>query len=248
MFWQDLISLWRDMLILKTTKKASMYLDLTDHEAQEMRRVADRFRKETLLYHCKLLEDALFAMQKANSVKRIVAEMTLVRLCDESLDMSPEAILSRIACLEEQMITGRPIAAKTEAVKTVEAAPLKEEAEPKPTPKATPSTKGTEKRVLHPVRNWMEVVERVSRSAPMTASFVKASRAFTTEDAKVIVRFDNDFAMRMMEQDEARDRLRAAVSAILRREVGDRELIFEASGRSEDRSLIDEIIESTEEF
>ena len=246
-FWQDLISIWRDMLILKTTKKATEYLDLTDHEAEELRAVTDLFRKETLLYHCKLLEDALFAMQKANSVKRIVAEMTLVRLCDASLDASPEAMLSRIACLEEQMITGRPAVAPQAPKSTPSAAEVKE-----PAPVATavsvtaPPTVNGEKRILRPIRNWMEVVERVSRSAPMAASFVKASRAFTTEDERVVVRFDNDFAMRMMEQDEARDRLRAAVSAVLRREVGDRALIFETVGKTDNRSVIDEIIEAAD--
>ena len=250
-FWQDLISVWRDMLILKTTKKASEYLDLTDHETEELRAVAEKFRKETLLYHCKLLEEALFAMQKANSVKRIVAEMTLVRLCDASLDASAEAMLSRIACLEEQMITGRPsIAPQGESV----AAPTPKKHEEKPevvkkeVSQADPVAPGAEKRVLRPIRNWMEVVERVSRSAPMAASFVKASRAFTTEDERVIVRFDNDFAMRMMEQDEARDRLRAAVSTVLRHEVGDRALIFETVGKGETRSVIDEIIEASEDI
>ncbi|MBE6589580.1 MAG: DNA polymerase III subunit gamma/tau [Ruminococcaceae bacterium] len=249
-FWQDLISLWRDMLILKTSARAANYLDLTDHEAEEMRRVADRFRKETLLYHCKLLEEALFAMQKANAVKRIVAEMTLVRLCDASLDSSPEAMLSRIASIEEQLVTGRPA---TVPVKEADRAPLEvpdikqaAQSAPKTKAEALPKRSG-DKRVLHPIRSWMEVVERVSRSAPMVASFVKASRAFTTEDSRVIVRFDNDFAMRMMEQDASRDRLRAAVSAVLRREVGDRELIFEVVGKAADRSVIDEIIEASED-
>jgi hypothetical protein len=93
----------------------------------------------------------------------------------------------------------------------------------------------------------MEVVERISRSAPMVASFVKASRAFTTEDDKVIVRFDNEFAMRMMEQDDSRDLLRASVSAILRREVGDRALTFEVLGKSAERNVIDEILDASEE-
>ena len=113
-FWQDLISLYRDMLVVKTTKNAASYLDLTDHEAERLFAVAARFSKETLVYHCKLLEDALFALQKSNAVKRVIAEMTLVRLCDAALDTSPEAMLSRIAQLEEQMLTGqltRPAAA-----------------------------------------------------------------------------------------------------------------------------------------
>ena len=73
---------------------------------------------------------------------------------------------------------------------------------------------------------------------------LKTSRAFETEDSCVIVRFDNDFALRMMEQGDARDKLRAAVSSVLRREVGDRALIFEVAGKNDDRSVIDEIIDA----
>ena len=92
----------------------------------------------------------------------------------------------------------------------------------------------------------MEVVERISRSDPMRASFVKSSRAYEIEDGKVIVRFGDAFSMQMMEQGEARDRLRTAVSAILKRDVGDRELIFEVAEKRADASVIDEIIEATE--
>lgn len=269
-FWQDLISVWRDMLIVKTTKNASTYLDLTDHESAQMQEVAEKFNKETLVYHCKLLEDALFAMQKSNAVKRVVAEMTLVRMCDAALDTSPEAMLSRIAMLEEQLATGSlsaPVKAPVPTPSEGTPAPTPTQTVPTPTPKqqesaptpppvrevpvvsAAPApvmSTPTEKRILHPIRNWMEVVERISRSAPMTASFVKSSRAFATEDGKVIVRFENPFAMQMMEQGDARDRLRAAISAVLRREVGDRMLLMEVAGAKEAHSVIDEIIEAAD--
>ena len=81
----------------------------------------------------------------------------------------------------------------------------------------------------------------------MTASFVKSSRAFTTEEGNVIVRFDNVFAMHMMEKDKERDHLRAALSAVLRREVGDRDLIFEVMGKREAGSPIDEILDAMED-
>ncbi len=244
-FWQDLVALYRDMLVIKTTKNASAYLDLTDHEAAQLREAAGRFRKETLMYHCKLLEDALFAMQKANAVKRIVAEMTLVRMCDEALDASPEAMLSRIALLEEQVITGRFRAEKAEIPEHAA------KAEEKPTAPKIATTVApaptSEKRVLRRLSNWMEVVERVGRSAPMDASFVKASQAFLQEDGSVLVRFDNPFSLNMMEKDDSRDRLRAALSTVLRREVGDRMLLMEIAPRTEEASVIDEIIEASED-
>ena len=89
-FWQDLITLYRDMLVLRTTANAARYLDLTDSEAAQLGALAGAFPKATLLAHCKLLEDAFFAMQKANAVRRMVAELTLIRMCDSTLSTSAD--------------------------------------------------------------------------------------------------------------------------------------------------------------
>ncbi len=257
-FWQDLIAVYRDLLVIKTTSSAASYLDLTDSETKQMNETVARFSKEQLLYHCGLLEDAFFAMQKANAVKRLVAELTLVRMCDAALDTSSESILSRISRLEDRMIAGFPIAAPAAVLENndgqAQAAALKKSTASDPmtppakAPKAETVDPAQEKRILRPIRAWMEVVERISRSEPMLASFVKTTRAFTAEDSKVIVRFENEFSLRMLEQSGAKDRLRSAVSAVLRREVGDRELIFEVVGRREANAPIDEIIEAIEDL
>ena len=105
-FWQDLISIYRDMLVIKTTENATRYLDLTDMEFADLTAFTTSFSRATLLAHCRLLEDALFAMQGANAVKRIVAELTLVRMCDPKLDTSPESLLARVAKLEDSVATG----------------------------------------------------------------------------------------------------------------------------------------------
>ena len=249
-FLQDLIAVYRDMLVIKTTKNAVSYLDLTDHEMMQLKEAADRFRKETLLFHCKLLEDAFFATQKNNSVKRVVVEMTLVRMCDEALDTSSEAMLSRIAQLEEQIAVGKMtmIPTKSMSIEHVvpPSTPLSEQT--KSADKVVSATASQNKRVLRRMQNWMEVVERIGRSAPMEAGFIKAAHAFTQEDGTVVIRFDNGFSKDMMEKDESRDRLRAALSAVLRREVGDRMLVMEVLGNANDKpSVIDEIIEASEE-
>ncbi len=107
-FWQELIGYYRDMLVTKTTRAPERYLDLTDAEKSILETLSSRMTKETLLYHIGLLEDALFAMQRAHAVKRTVAEITLVRLCDPALDTSTESILARLARLEEQLVAGIP--------------------------------------------------------------------------------------------------------------------------------------------
>ena len=132
-FWQELISYYRDMLVTKTVSDPSRYLDLTDSEKLALTTVSARFTKETLLFHIGLLEDALFAMQKSYAVKRTVCEITLVRLCDPALDSSVESILTRLSRVEEQVVAGIPTAAP--AAQTVPtAAPAPAESAPVATP------------------------------------------------------------------------------------------------------------------
>ena len=118
-FWQDLIGLYREMLVLRTAKDAAAYLDLTDSELAAMQEVAKPFKSSTLLYHCTLLEQALLSMQRANAIKRIVAESTLVRMCDPELETSPEALLARIAALEDKIAFGQVAVAPTPAPQAV---------------------------------------------------------------------------------------------------------------------------------
>ena len=105
-FWQDLSSVYRDLLVIKTSANASAYLDLTDSETKALTEIAAGFTLERLSYHCSMLRETLLDMQKVNSIRRITAEMTLVKMCDERLDSSPEAMLSRISELEARLNSG----------------------------------------------------------------------------------------------------------------------------------------------
>lgn len=102
-FWSELISYYRDMLVTKTGVDAAKYLDLTEAEGEELLRDAALFTRETLLYHSRLLDEAYLSMQRAGAIRRSVAEMTLLRMADERLDTRSEALLSRIAALENTL-------------------------------------------------------------------------------------------------------------------------------------------------
>ena len=105
-FWQELLSVYRDMMIMKSSRNASAYLDLTDSEAVALKAVADMFMLETLSYHCRMLQEAYTYMARPHAVNRILAELTLVRMCDERLSESNDSILSRLSVLESAAMTG----------------------------------------------------------------------------------------------------------------------------------------------
>lgn len=105
-FWQELMSLYRDMLVVKTTASAADYLDLTDSETVQLSEAAALFSRERLIAHCRLLDGALASMQRSGAAKRTIAELTLIKMSDRTLDCSPEAMLARIARLEDMLAGG----------------------------------------------------------------------------------------------------------------------------------------------
>lgn len=102
-FWQDLIGYYRDMLVTLTVKDAQNYLELTDTEFHQLREDAERFRAATLIGHSRLLEDANASMQRSGNGKRSVAELALLRMCDNTLSATPDSLLMRIEALESQL-------------------------------------------------------------------------------------------------------------------------------------------------
>ena len=124
-FWQDLIAVYRDLLIIKSSKNSAAYLDLTDSESEALLAIAAEFTIERLSYHCSMLRDTLIAMETSNAITRILAELTLVRMCDERLNNSPEAMLTRIANIESNIATGNFVSAvSAEPAAPAQAAPI----------------------------------------------------------------------------------------------------------------------------
>ncbi len=248
-FWQDLMSFYRDMLVMKTAGDAARYLDLTDSETQQLTAAASHFTKETILSHCKQLENALFAIQKSNEIKRTVAEMTLIKMCDETLNPSPDTLLSRISKLEEAMVLGAPMARVAAIEEKREPIEAKPPVEPAKRVEEAPKPQG--QRVMKPVSCWMEVIERVSQSGGNIDSYLKQTRAYTAEDGSVTVYVTDDFTMLMVDTPKVRTALRAALSLCLGRELAEGQLHIELSKKplpgEEEDYVIDEILKKAEQ-
>lgn len=271
-FWQDLLSVYRDLLVVKTTSDAARYLDLTDAETAALCAVADRFDKGRLLAHCHLIEEAFFAMQKANAVRRMVAELTLLRMCDPTLDTSAEGLLARIERLENGFASGAIATEKPKVkplVKQEKPTPPKpaEQAKPpvnepapqsdkqpiqtpvagqgdeKPQKAATPAPGG---RVLHRLRGFANCAERIGRENPLLGAWLGDVRAYLTEEGRPLLQMPNEFALQMVGQNDGRRLLALAIGTELQKEVREQDLIFEVVSEKNEKTdvLLDDLIES----
>lgn len=102
-FWQELMDFYRDMLIFRAAGHPERYLDLTEDELKQIKSLSEKFSGAVLLRHCSLLEEAYSAMQRPGASKRLCAEMTFLKMCDETLDCAPAGLAARVSALEERL-------------------------------------------------------------------------------------------------------------------------------------------------
>ena len=256
-FWQDLISVYRDLLIIKTAKNAADYLDLTDSEIKTMTAVASKFSREQLSYHCSMLEDALFSMLKANSIRRIVAELTLVKMCDSSLSTSNESLLARIAALESKL-AGADIQIKAEPIqdKPVEKKPrrvvqsdddemFKSDAPIIASKKSTqPQKSGEGVRRLKPMKNRAEALDKLTDTNAMVASFYKVAKWYLTEDGKVVLKFPTKTYEDNAKRFDINGEFLRVINAVSGARYNASDILYESEDKKIESSVIDEILEA----
>jgi len=240
-FWNDMISYCRDLLVVKTTSNPIDYLDLTENEKKTLDAVASDFTKETILYFMRLLNDSYYAMQKAASSKRNIAEMTLIRMCDASLDTSNDALLSRISKLEAQIASGassnnvsssfsQPSEKPKAQPKKKENVAVKEEKPLEDKSKAN----STEPKAEKLIRGWPEICDKATASNVFAAPWLKMSKGYMRQDGSVVVKFPSDISMNMFLDSGLEPTFRSALSFAVNSEISERMIEYVVSTNNDD--------------
>ena len=205
-FWQELIGYYRDMLVIRSVKDYRAFLDLTDEEIFDTKDRAEHFTRERLLHHIRTLEDAYNTMQRGGALKRICAEMTLVRLSDDRLSETPEALLSRIAALEEKLASGNfTVSEPKEVVAPAETVSVAKE-DPSLTTQQAPS--GVSEK---PLPSWAEIVETVERTDNGAAAMLRLGRGYLCGD-QVTVKVSDHFSKMLLERDTVKAAIASAIN------------------------------------
>ena len=245
-FWQDLISLDRDLLIVKTVRDSAKYLDLTDFELKNLTALADKFTREMLIYHCKMLEEALYSMQASGAVKRIIAELCFVKMCDDNLSTTNEALLMRLSKLEARIASGELVAAPSvekveqkseKAEKKADSKPQKQNVEeekpreivfaPEPVHQVKKQVVAHDAKSTKPLKEWSEAVQAIQALDNGAYAFLKKTRAYMGEDGKVHVLLNDGFGLFAIDKPAIKTALALNLSKYIDKSVNANDICYE---------------------
>ena len=228
-FWQELLSFWRDMLVCKYADDFRSYLDLTENEAEMLSAVCARFSLGGLVHQSGILDDSMRVMVRSPQTKRVTAELAFVKMCNPAADFSPEALMARVAELEDKVKLMSAGVMPVQEKKEIVAEEKPEIARTVSVPAAAVDEAASESPVQIPVKNAEDdyipvpdmsgVVEKLSQTNPMAVEFLRSSRTeITTDGKKVRIIPDNDFACRILSGDDV---IRTVSEAFLLMEISD---------------------------
>lgn len=182
-FFADLTAFYRDMMVQKSSSSAK-YLDLLPQEEKLLEQTASMFTMATLIYHASLLDEAYYNMMKNPTSKRLIAEITLMKMCDPKLADSNDALSARLSTLEDK------VTLLSKGVGTVDAIPkstdtkpeevlvvedtstiLQSEPEKAHNPKNEPDNQASY--ASYALDNWDDVVQKALEKDGAVGSFLK---------------------------------------------------------------------------
>lgn len=204
-FFADLTAFYRDMMVQKSGASEN-YLELLPSESKLLSETASLFNMATLIYHASLLDDAYANMLRNPANKRLTAEITLMKMCDPRLSESNDAILARLASLEDKITLiskGVSVSAPVkEGITDDNNEEITKEAEIA-TENASSAEPTTTNESLSALENWDEIVGKVIEKDMATGSFLRGSVCYYSEkNSRFYIVVQNAFTEKLLNGDK----------------------------------------------
>lgn len=240
----ELAQFYRDMMVRKAMNVSSAssvskeILDVSDAELTDLVQFSSMMRYSTMVYHSKLIESALLSINRGAD-KRITAEMTLIRMCNEASGDSNEALSARIDALDEKLTQYMASAIKM-PVSSKDEPPITEVIghEEKVAEKSEKADDNRNDDAVGPYNGWQSLVESYEKVDKGAAAFLAGADAVVTADGKLVIRLKDAFAKTILTDKKAPDSLLSLATAHGEK-FGSVELVVVK--KTENRNLFDEL-------
>lgn len=246
-FVNDFIWYLRNILLVKTSDNLEDVIDASTENLQKLKEQAAAIEVDALMHHIRVFSE-LSGRIKYASQKRVLIEITLIKLCKPEMEVSQDALLDRIRALEEKIESGAfAVNVATPQNATYESIPN------------TPIVKKTLDRavpddVKQVIRQWAAI--RNDLPMPMKAYVKNAKLSLAGDDRLLIVLEDGLNSDFFLKQEGHKEFLQDRIS-----EAVDKEVLIDIQSVKDDREFdtkyvdltaiqfdIDEIEDEAEEF
>ncbi|MCH5273902.1 MAG: DNA polymerase III subunit gamma/tau [Lachnospiraceae bacterium] len=184
----------RNLLLAKSVEAPEEFLDIATEQMGEFLAEAEENEPETLVRYINVCSDLTNRIRYAGA-KRVMIEVTFIRLCRPETETDYSALLDRVRHLEEQLANG--VVVQQSAKEAPPAAQERKESEPKQEETAAlPQALGEEIRAV--AEKWSSIVSAASN--PLKIYLQTARPSVDESGTKLLLVYRDEFDKSAMEQ------------------------------------------------
>ena len=206
-FVSDFTWYLRNLMLAQSSDQLEDVLDMSSENLAALKEEAGQIKQSVLMRYIRIFSE-LNGQLKYSTQKRVLIELAIVKLCKPQMENNYEAILNRLAVLED-MIERGVVAAPTQ---TTVMKPVKEEAEM--VQEALPPALAEDVETV--VSQWGKIVTDLDPSAMI---MLKTAMVSAGPDNQIILGFYDDMNKYYFDKDNHRQDLENIISEHIGKEV-----------------------------
>lgn len=215
----------RNLLLVKSSDNMEDVLDVSSENLALLKEEAQMIDSDTLIRYIRIFSDLTNQLKYATQ-KRVLLEVTLIKLCRPAMDQNKDALLDRIRAIEKQLEEGAWEAPVRERI--VYASDAKEAGEPKPKPELPQALNEDVKAVAKDFRMI------INEASPMLRTYLKKARLSAGEGNRLLVVLPDELSASAVATPEHKEEIQSLIEQKIGKKVEIDVRQMEAGRRFED--------------
>lgn len=228
-FNNDLIWYVRSVMLIKTNAGLEEVIDLNSEDMARLKATAERITMEATLRYIRILSD-LTSQLRYSSQKRILLEITLIKMCMPQTESDTDSLAERVRVVEDAVSGNGGASGSGRGASSDEVDELREQLEQLTQHLANGGSVGVIEPIKRPelpkalpedVRelnnNWHQVMVKVGE--PLASYYSGAHRSVSSDGRLMLVWEESDFAYGSASKEESVARLHSSIEEVLGKSV-----------------------------
>ena len=215
----------RNLLLVKSSDDMEDVLDVSSENLALLKEEAQMIYSDTLIRYIRIFSDLTNQLKYATQ-KRVLLEVTLIKLCRPAMDQNKDALLDRIRAIEKQLEDGAWEAPVRERV--VYASDAKEAAAPKPKPELPQALNEDVKAVAKDFRMI------INEASPMLRTYLKKARLSAGEGNRLLIVLPDELSASAVATPDHKEEIQSLIEQKIGKKVEIDVRQMEAGRRFED--------------
>ena len=215
----------RNLLLVKSSDNMEDVLDVSSENLALLKEEAQMIDSDTLIRYIRIFSDLTNQLKYATQ-KRVLLEVTLIKLCRPAMDQNKDALLDRIRAIEKQLEEGAWEAPVRERI--VYASDAKEAGEPKPKPELPKALNEDVKAVAKDFRMI------INEASPMLRTYLKKARLSAGEGNRLLIVLPDELSASAVATPEHKEEIQSLIEQKIGKKVEIDVRQMEAGRRFED--------------